>query len=71
MQMPGALDPYGHRWCVYDPNYYNPDLDTRVAPEDRKAEAEWQRQRALDEVRSRANDGDITAQLVYELLKKD
>lgn len=65
------IDPYGHRRCVYDPNYYNPDLDRRRALGDEKSEAEWARMQAIDELRSKANEGDRNAQLILDLIKKD
>lgn len=65
------VNPYGHTRCVFDPNYYNPDLDRRRALGDEKSEAEWTRMRAIDELRLRANRGDRTAQLILDLIRKD
>ncbi len=64
------IEPDGCRRCVYDPAYYNPILDTRVPPEQAKADAEWQRQQAIEELKDRAYEGDRNAQLMLKILRE-
>ncbi len=61
--------PDGHEYCVYDPGYYDPGMDTSRKPDERQEDydAFW-RQRRIDDIRTRANDGDQNAKDILLLL---